>query len=205
MSNGKKSVFDGLLGDNVVLSSLMIISPIIICGDSIKNALSLIYAFNSITFISLILGSFVPRKIPYTAKIIIYAVIASLVYIPVRWFAVEFYPESINRIGIYYPLLAVNSLIVLQSEAKFYRMKKLRMIVSLVYYIIGFDLVMLFTGLIREFFAYGTFLDKVADIDATISGLGQPFGGFIFLGLMCAVYRKIRSAVRSGKTESEEI
>ena len=39
MSNRKKSVFDGVLGDNIVLSSLMIISPIIICGDTVKNAL----------------------------------------------------------------------------------------------------------------------------------------------------------------------
>lgn len=204
MNNRKKSVFDGILGDNIILSSLMVISPIIICGDSVKNALSLIYAFNSMTFISLIIGSFVPKKIPYTIRIIIYAIISSLVFIPVRWFAVEFYPDSIQRIGIYYPLLAVNSLIVLQSEAKFYRMKKGRMIISLVFYIIGFDLVMLFTGAVREFFAYGTILSKVADINTTVSGLGMPFGGFIFLGLMCGVYRKIRSSVRSTKAESEE-
>jgi len=204
MNKRKNSVFDGILGDNIILSSLMVISPIIICGDSVKNALSLIYAFNSMTFISLIIGSFVPKKIPYTIRIIIYAIISSLVFIPVRWFAVEFYPDSIQRIGIYYPLLAVNSLIVLQSEAKFYRMKKGRMIISLVFYIIGFDLVMLFTGTVREFFAYGTILSKVADINTTVSGLGMPFGGFIFLGLMCGVYRKIRSSVRSTKAESEE-
>ncbi len=204
MNNRKNSVFDGILGDNIILSSLMVISPIIICGDSVKNALSLIYAFNSMTFISLIIGSFVPKKIPYTIRIIIYAIISSLVFIPVRWFAVEFYPDSIHRIGIYYPLLAVNSLIVLQSEAKFYRMKKGRMIISLVFYIIGFDLVMLFTGAVREFFAYGTILSKVADINTTVSGLGMPFGGFIFLGLMCGVYRKIRSSVHSTKAESEE-
>ncbi|OPZ19641.1 MAG: Electron transport complex protein RnfE [Firmicutes bacterium ADurb.BinA205] len=204
MNKRKNSVFDGILGDNIILSSLMVISPIIICGDSVKNALSLIYAFNSMTFISLIIGSFVPKKIPYTIRIIIYAIISSLVFIPVRWFAVEFYPDSIQRIGIYYPLLAVNSLIVLQSEAKFYRMKKGRMIISLVFYIIGFDLVMLFTGAVREFFAYGTILSKVADINTTVSGLGMPFGGFIFLGLMCGVYRKIRSSVRSTKAESEE-
>lgn len=203
MSERKKSVFDGVLGDNIVLSSLMIISPIIICGDTVKNALSLIYAFNSITLISLILGSFVPKKIPYTVKIIIYTIISSLVYIPVRWFAVEFYPDSIERIGIYYPLLAVNSLIVLQSEAKFYRMKKGRMILSLVFCIIGFDLVMLITGFIREFFAYGTILSKVADINTTVTGLGEPFGGFIFLGLICGIYRKIRSSIRSSDAESE--
>ena len=204
MNERKNSVFDGILGDNLVLASLMVISPVIICGDTIKNALSLIYAFNSITFISLLIGSFVPKKLPYTVKIIIYAVISSLIFIPVRWFAVEFYPDSIERIGIYYPLLAVNSLIVLQSEAKFFRMTRGRMIVSLVFYIIGFDAVMLFTGIVREFLAYGTINGKVTDVDMLISGLSQPFGGFIFLGLMCGVYRKIRSAIAERKNEAKE-
>lgn len=204
MNEKKTSVFDGILGDNIVLASLMVISPVIICGDTVKNALALIYAFNSMTFISLIVGSFVPKKLPYTLKVTIYAIISSLVFIPVRWFALEFYPDSIERIGIYYPLLAVNSLIVLQSEAKFFRMPRGRMIVSLVFYIIGFDAVMLITGFIREFFAYGTILSKVADIDTTVSGLGKPFGGFIFLGLMCGVYRKIRSLAVARNTAEKE-
>ena len=204
MIRRKRTIFSGLLEDNMILSSLMLISPVIICGDTVKNALSLIYAFNTITFTSLILGSFIPRKLPYTIRIIIYALISSLVYIPVRWFAVEFYPDSIQRIGIYYPLIAVNSLIILQSEAIFYRMKKGRMILSLIFYIIGFDLVMLITGVIREFFAYGTFFSRVADIDTTIKGLGCPFSGFIFLGLMCGIYRWIRSAVSSaGESEDD--
>ncbi|MCQ2469566.1 MAG: electron transport complex subunit E [Ruminococcus sp.] len=197
MKNTRNSVFDGILGDNMVLSSLMMISPVIICGDTLKNALALIFAFTSITFISMLIGSFVPKKLPYTARIIIYAAISSLVYIPVRFAAEGFYPESIERIGIYYPLLAVNSLIVLQSEAKFYRMKRSRMIGSLVFYILGFDAVMLITGFVRELFAYGTINSRIVSIDTLISGLGKPFGGFIFLGLMCGVYRCIRSAFRA--------
>ena len=196
MKNSRNSVFEGILGENMVLSSLMMISPIIICGDTLKNALALVFAFTAITFISMIIGSFVPKKLPYTAKIIIYAAISSLVYIPVRIAAEGFYPESIERIGIYYPLLAVNSLIVLQSEAKFYRMKRSTMIGTLVFYILGFDAVMLITGIIREFFTYGTINSKIVSIDTLISGLGKPFGGFIFLGLMCGIYRAVRSVFR---------
>lgn len=193
MSERKSTVFDGILGDNMVLSSLMVISPVIICGDTLKNAEALIYAFSAITFLSVLISSFVPRKLPYTAKIIIYAVISSLVFIPVKLAAREFYPDSISRIGIYYPLLAVNSLIVFQTEAKFFRMKKSAMIFSLIFYIIGFDIVMLVTGFVRELLAYGTINSRIADADTLISGLGQPFGGFIFLGLMCGIYRKVRS------------
>ncbi|MDE5569954.1 MAG: electron transport complex subunit E [Ruminococcus sp.] len=192
----KNSVFDGLLGDNTVLSSLMVISPVIMCGDTLRNAIAVIYAFSAITFLSVLAGSFVPKKLPYAVRIIIYTLISSLVYIPVKFAARQFFPEVIDRIGIYFMLLAVNSLIMVQTEAKFYRMKRGRMIFSLIFYILGFDAVMLITSFLRELIAHGTIYDRVADADMLISGFGMPFGGFIFLGLFCGLYRKIRSVLR---------
>lgn len=193
MNKKRSTVFDGLLSDNTVLSGLMVISPVIICGDTLKNAEALIYAFSAITFLSVLISSFVPQKLPYALKIILYAVISSLVYIPVKLAAQEFYPESITRIGIYYPLLAVNSLIVFQTEAKFFRMKKPQMILTLIFCILGFDAVILITAFIRELIAYGTINSNMVDVDMIISGLAEPFGGFIFLGLLCGLYRKLRA------------
>ena len=201
MNKHKKALMGGILGDNIVLSGLMVISPVIVCGDTLKNALALIYAFSAITFLSVLIASFVPPKLPYTAKVIIYAVISSAVYIPVKLTASVIYPESISRIGIYFPLIAVNSLVVLQTEAKFFRMKKADMIVSLFFCILGFDAVMLITGLLRELFAYGTINNRIVDINTLIDGLSKPFGGFIFLGLMCGAYRWIRSLFRKESNE----
>ena len=79
MNKRRSSVFDGILGDNIVLSSLMVISPVIICGDTFRNAAALIYAFSAITFLSVLISSFVPKKLSYTVKVIMYAVISSLV------------------------------------------------------------------------------------------------------------------------------
>ena len=194
MRNKKTTLFDGLIGDNTVLSSLMVISPVIVCGNTLKNASALIAAFSIITFCSVALGSFVPRRLPYAAKIIIYALISSLVYIPVRLAAEQFLPEAIPSMGIYFPLLAVNSLIVVQSEVKFFKMQRIPMIGSLIFYILGFDAVMIVTAFIRELLSAGTIAGRVADADTIISGLGLPFGGFIFLGLLCGAYRGIRSA-----------
>ena len=193
MTDNRSSSFNGIFRDNTVLSSLMVISPVIICGDTLKNAQALVYAFTAITLLSVLISSFVPRKLPYAVKIIIYTVISSLVYIPIRLAASKFYPESIDRIGIYYPLLAVNSLIVVQTETKFFRMKKSGMLASLVSYILGFDAVMLITGIVREFLAFGTINNRMTDTELIISGFSQPFGGFIFLGLFCGLYRKLRS------------
>ncbi len=196
MNKKKTAVFDGLIGDNTVLSALMVISPVIVCGNTIRNAVALIYAFSAITFISVFLGSFVPKKLPYAAKTVIYAVISSVVYIPVKSVAQGFFPEVVTRVGIYFPLLAANSLIVLQPQTKFRSMKRTQMTASLVFYILGFDAVMLITAFLRELFSSGTIYGRVVDMNTLISGLGLPFGGFIFLGLFCGVYRGIRSVIR---------
>lgn len=206
MSKNRNTVFDGLLRENTVLSSLMVISPVIICGDTLRNAAALIYAFSAITFFTVFISSFIPSKLPYAIKIVLYAVIGALVYIPVKIAAQEFFVGIAERTGIYFPLLAVNSLIVFQTEAKFRNMKKLSMLGSLVFHILGFDAVMLVTAVIRELLAYGTINNRVVDADILIGGLGLPFGGFIFLGLLCGLYRKIRSAAvrEDDDTRSEE-
>ncbi|WP_173348787.1 Rnf-Nqr domain containing protein [Ruminococcus flavefaciens] len=204
MKNKKRSVFDGLLADNTVLSSCMVISPVIICGDTLRNAEALAMAFTSITLLSVLISSFTPKKLPYAVKIIIYAVISSLIYIPVRMAAQEFFPGIITRIGIYFPLLAVNSLIVVQTETKFFRMKRLKMIPTLLFYVAGFVAVILITAFIRELLAYGTINNRMVDADTLISGLSQPFGGFIFLGLLCGLYRALRSLFSSEPATERE-
>ncbi len=199
----KNLILEGLWNDNTVLSAFMVISPVIICGDTLRNALALIYAFSAITFVSVLISSFVPQRLPYAAKIMIYAVISSIVFIPAKLAAQEFFPGVVERIGIYFPLLAVNSLIVFQTEARFFRMKKSGMMISLISYILGFDAVMLITAFIRELFAYGTINSRMVDMDTLISGLGLPFGGFIFLGLFSGIFRKLRSATERNKDKED--
>jgi len=190
--NGERAT-DGLFRKNTVLYSLMVVSPVIVCGNTIKNALALIYVFSAVTFLSVMVSSFVPSKIPYTLRVIIYASVSSLIYIPARIASDMFFPDIAQRIGIYFPLTAVNSLIVIHSEKKFFKMKRTQMAVSLFCHILGFDAVMLVTAFFRELLAYGTINSRMTDIDVLISGLGEPFGGFIFLGLLCGVYRKLSS------------
>lgn len=191
----------GILGENIVLSGFMVISPVIVCGDTLKNAVALVYAFTAITFLSVLISSFVPQKLPYTVKVIIYALIAAIVYVPVKFASKQLYPESIPRIGIYFPLIAVNSLIVFQTEAKFFRMNKRDMIISLIFCILGFDIVMMITGFLRELFAYGTINNHIVDMNTLTDGLSKPFGGFIFLGLMCGAYRFIRNCIIKNNSE----
>ena len=94
MNERRKILMSGILGENIVLSELMVISPVIVCGDTLKNATALIYAFSTITFLAVLISSFVPQKLPYTVKVIIYALIAATVYIPVKFASKQLYPDA---------------------------------------------------------------------------------------------------------------
>lgn len=46
MPDKKLHITDGLLRDNTVLSAGMIISPVIICTETFRNSVALVYAFS---------------------------------------------------------------------------------------------------------------------------------------------------------------
>lgn len=198
-NTGKIKMTDGLLRDNTVLSAGMIISPVIICTDTLKNSMALIYAFTIITFLTVLAVHFIPKKLPYAIKVILSAMIGSLIYIPIKHMTLEIYPEAIEGTGIYFPLIAVNSLIVYQSHNRFSKMKFKELVGNLIFYILGFDAVMLLSGFIRELFAYGTINNQVVNMEILISGVSEPFCGFIILGVLCGIYRKIRVLLQKNK------
>ncbi|MBR2283006.1 MAG: electron transport complex subunit E [Ruminococcus sp.] len=197
MQNNKLSRspgFSGFIGNNTVFAELMVISPVIMCGDTLQNAKALIYAFSAVTFISVIICCLLfrlLRRLPYAIRIMTYAAVGSLVYIPIKLLTQSLYPGALSRIGIYFPLLAVNSLIILQTEARFFKMRPFKMTASLVLHILGFDAAIFIMSVIRELFAYGTLNSRMVSSHLLISGLGAPFGGFILLGLLCGLYRRL--------------
>lgn len=178
--------------DNVMLSVLMTVSPLIVCADTLRKALVMIYVFSAVTFLTVAAVSFVPKNTSCSLRTFIYALTSSVIYIPVKMSADALWHESVEAIGIYLPLLAVNFLVVNQSESIFLHLKKTKMITALLAYLTAFDGVVVITAVIREFLAYGTVNSLVTDFPVNISGISQPFGGFICLGLLSGIYRRIR-------------
>lgn len=178
--------------DNVMLLVLMTASPLIVCADTLRKALVMAYVFSAVTFLTVIAVSFIPKNISCSLRTFIYALTSSVIYIPIKVSAGKLWNESVEAIGIYLPLLAVNFLVVNQSESLILRLKKTKMITALLVYITAFDGVLVITAVIREFLAYGTVNSLVTDFPVNIGGIAQPFGGFICLGLLSGIYRRIR-------------
>ncbi len=200
----KRNSTDGFLRRNAVLSLGMVIAPIVVCCDTLPKAVLLSLAFSCITITTVFIGSFYPRRLVYAVRVVLYALTAAVVFIPTsllcEYFSPSIYaaleqtliPGSMDMAGVMYlPLLSVNSFIVLHSELYFYRQKKGQMFISLVSHTAGFCLAACLMGCIREILAYGSIWGHVVDMPLLMQGFSAPWGGFIVLGILCALHRVI--------------
>lgn len=185
--------YEGFADKNTVLAGGLVIAPVVVVANSLQNALQYSLVFTVVTFLTILIASFVPRSIVYTIRIILYVIIAALVYAPTA-IMMDFQANILLR--IYMPLIIANGLIVSKAETRFFKLSKGQMLRELIAHIAGFDVVMLFVATIRELFGNGTFLGNQVYSIWRIPVLSEPFGGFILLGLLCAAYRVLLEIIQ---------
>ena len=192
----KDIIFNALLKKNPILVSGMVIAPVIITADSFLRAATLAAAFSVITFFTLLVSSFVPKRIVYTVRIIMYAFIGALVYVPAAILLKYFIPDGIDAMGIFFPLLIINSFIVSRSESIFFLESKGKMLLDIIFCIIGYDAAVLLYGIIREIIGSGTVGGKIIGMPIVFSAFANPFGGFILLGIMAGLLRVVLVTIK---------
>lgn len=184
-------IYNAMVRNNHILVLGTAIAPVIVIANTLKNAAYLALTFSVITFFTMLLSSFIPQRVVYTVRVIIYIAIGSLVYVPTAIIISALFPHAIQNMGIYFPLLITNSFIIFHSDTMFLTEKKGRMILDLIFGIIGYDIVVLLFGLIREIFSTGEINGKVIALPMLFKAFNQPFGGFILLGIFAAALRGI--------------
>lgn len=181
---------EALLTSNALLASGSIIAPAVAVATGFMPAVAVCVVFSLVTYITVAICSFLPRKVVYTVRIILYTLVASLVYVPVSLLMERIMPASFAALGIYAPLLITNSLITVRTESKFYRLKRGYMFELAAMYILGYDIALIFMGTIRELLANGG-LFGVKLLPITVPTASTLFGGFIILAILSAGFRWI--------------
>lgn len=199
----KSIIMKALLKNNPILVSGMIVAPVIAFVDSFYDALTLIVSFSIITFFTLLLSSFIPHNIVYTVRIILYTLIGALVFVPTYIILNMIIPNEISAMGIYFPILITNSLILSKSETMFLHESKLQMILDIIFTIIGYSVFVLIFGIIREIISYGELGGYLIPFSFVVDGVGKTYGGFILLGMLVAVYRMITIFIKKLSSRSE--
>ncbi len=196
---------DGLFRQNIVLMSGLVTAPIIVAATSAERALVLVMSFFMISYTSIVLCRFIPRKIAYSIRILLYAVVAGIMYVPTMYALGMLFPDVMNSVRLYVELMVVNSLLLAKTETRFYLKPFGEMAVDALIYIAGFAAAAFAVGFIRELLAFGT-LFGTRLFDPVVPAAKSPFFGFILVGIFAALCRVIvgRHAVRKKRPKEHE-
>ena len=106
---------DGLFRHNAVLSEGMVIAPLVVCCDTMRKSLLLSLGFAVITILTVLIGSFYPKRLPYAVRIILYALTASALYIPAallcEYISPSTYAALSSRGGVHVPAAVVGQFV----------------------------------------------------------------------------------------------
>ena len=169
--------FDGLFRQNIVLTSGLVTAPIIVAATTAERAAILSLSFFMITYLSILICRIIPRKIVYSVRIILYALVAAAVFIPTALLVYYLFPESAPSVLLYIEIIVVNSLILSKTESRFYIQPFKIMAVEALIYIAGYIMAAFVVGTLRELLAYGTLFGFYI-CDAPVPAAKTPFFGF---------------------------
>ncbi len=200
-NNGGKVRPDGLFRQNIALTSGLVTAPIIVAASSAERAVVLVLSFFMITYVSILLCRFIPRKIMYSLRIMLYAAAAALMFIPTVLLMRLWFPETTDGILIYIELTVVNSLLLAKTESRFYLEPYGRMAADALFYILGYAFAAFAVGFVREILAYGTLFGNHL-CEPIIPAAKSPFFGFILLGIFAAICRAAQFRRAPGKERS---
>ena len=190
MEKNKRLSLDGLFRQNIVLMSGLVTAPIIVAATTAERALILTLSFLMISYTSILICRLIPRKIVYAVRILIYAAVAAVMYIPTTLLLQLLFPETAASVSIYIEILVVNSLLLAKSESRFYLEPFGTMALDVPVYVGGYAMAAFAVGIIREFLAYGTFFGAHI-VDDPMPAAKSPFFGFILVGILAAVCRGV--------------
>ena len=200
MSNNKFSVnLDGLFRQNIVLMSGLVTAPIIVAATSGERAVVLVLSFFLMSYTSILLCRFIPRKIVYTVRTLLYATVAAAMFIPTVMLLERWFPDTTKTIILYIEILTVNSLLLAKTESRFYLKPYGEMTLDAFIYVLGYAIVAFVVGIVRELLAYGT-LFGLRIFEPIMPAAKSPFFGFFLVGILAAICRALsgkRTAARA--------
>lgn len=195
MSDRNRKIADGIrnsaLIQNPVLFEAIGIAPIAAIAVSLKTAIILAVASCLELVIIELFTCLALKKVKSYFRMPVYAALGMLINLPVFMFFAKFTPNEALNVGIFLPLLAVNSLIALHCERFAVKNKMKDTFVDAISAAAGYAFVLLLVGTAREILGSGTIYSIDLHLPVQLSGLLMPFGGLLLLGFLAAAVKAL--------------
>ena len=195
MSDRNRKIADGIrnsaLIQNPVLFEAIGIAPIAAIAVSLKTAIILAVASCLELVIIELFSCLALKKVKSYFRMPVYAALGMLINLPVFMFFAKFTPNEALNVGIFLPLLAVNSLIALHCERFAVKNKMKDTFVDAISAAAGYAFVLLLVGTAREILGSGTIYSIDLHLPVQLSGLLMPFGGLLLAGFLAAAVKAL--------------
>lgn len=182
----RASVRESALVKNPILFEVIGLAPVVAMAVSLKSAIILAVVSCAELMIIELFACLALKKVKSYLRMPIYAALGMLVNIPIFMFFEHFTPNETQNVGIFLPLLAVNSLIALHCERFAVKNTFGKTVVDAVSASIGYAFVVLVIGVLRELLGSGTLYSVNLHFPIQLKGFLMPFGGLVLLGFFAA-------------------
>ena len=194
---------DRVFLNNPVVMQGMGLAPLVVLATSGQNAVMLAAAVALLLVPSRVLACLLSRLVPLhdedpapetlqkklLPRALVYGFSTAVVYLAAYPILNMLFGTSLLGLGIYLPMLTMEPLLTyrfgrVQETVRKAVSKGLRITV-------GYALLLLLLGCVREWLAAGTVFGVAVGRRALLPMAGMPAGGFIVLGVLCAVWRAL--------------
>ncbi len=184
---------------NPLLLEAVGLCPVVAIATTLKSAAFLAV----VTAIELIvceaLASRFLKKTKRYLRVAIYFVVGTAIVLPIMYLVNRFVPSLSLDLGVFLPLMAVNSLLALHCERVAVKRSVNDSLLDALSVSVSYGAVTVITGFLREFLGYGTIADIDLKLPVKFPVMLMPFGGLLILGFAAAclkshIYKKYPNA-----------
>ncbi len=178
---------------NPVLVQAVGLCPVVAMATSVKSAALLAIISAVIITLSEFFASLFLKAVPRWVRIGIYIILGGAIVVPLMIFIESANASLFGSLGIYLPIMAVNSLNVLRCERFAVKISPLAALADGVTASLGYSAVLILVGFFREILGSGSLFGIQIFRGFSMPGLLLPFGGFLMLGFAGALLRTLIS------------
>ena len=192
-----------LFTKNPVLVLGLVIGQLAAGVSNLQNAAALSVTYFFVVSGVLVFASLFGKKLPGWLKVVLYAIVGSLMLVPSYFISAGISATIFDSVGIYPALLAVSTVPIVYSEKIAENKKPLSALVNGICIAFGFSITAFILGAAREILGSGSLFGfKV--VKPVFPAAKLPFWGFIFLGFMAALVNFIKEFIKKPTGEEEK-
>ena len=182
-----KSFTNGFLRENPVLVLMIGLCPLLAVSSSAINALGMGIATTFVLILSNLVISFSRRLIPEDLRIPVFIIVISTFVTITDYVMAAYFPPLHRALGVFVPLIVVNCIILGRAEAFAYRNSLVDSLLDGIGMGLGFTVVIVTIGIIREVLGNGTIFGSSRFIFHPGLIMILPPGAFITIGFLMGI------------------